>query len=154
MQVKTQSGSKLILAPRSRSDRLISICPMVQEIVGHSGSLYLTEIGPERSSLMLVVKNTFFGTFIFSLLSTHIHKKFSIYWDLLDCVKKRHIQFDLTEHLEYLFNVNVLIVVPNPICKWCYRLVNLFSSCVLIRLLGRRLRGSSRCGGSSRINLN
>ena len=75
-----------------------------------------------------------------SLLRTHILKKFGISWDLLDSVKKRHIQFDLIEHLEYLFHVHVLIVVPNPIWKWCYKLVNLINTYVLIRCLWSRLR--------------
>ena len=53
----------------------------------------------------------------FSLLGTHILKEFSICWNLLDSVKKRHIQFDLIEHFKYLFHVHVLIVVPKPIGK-------------------------------------
>jgi len=71
----TERGSKLILVPRSRSARLISVCPMEQEIVGHSGSLYFIRIGPDRSSLMLVAKNTFFDTFIFLFL-VHISLKY------------------------------------------------------------------------------
>ena len=51
--------------------------------------------------------------------------------DLLDSVKKRHAQFDLIEHLEYLFHEHVFIVVPKPIRKRCYRLVNLISSCMI-----------------------
>ena len=84
---------------------------MVQEIVGHPGSLYFTRLGPDRILFMLVAKNTFLGTFV-SLLCTHILKKFGIGWDLLDSVKKRHIQIDLVKHLKYFFHVHVLIIVP------------------------------------------
>jgi len=67
----TERGNTLLLAPRSRSARQISICPMVQEIMGHPGSLYFTRMGQDRNSLMLVAKNTFLGTFIF-LFFVHI----------------------------------------------------------------------------------
>ena len=66
-----------------------------------------------------------------SLFCTHILKKFGTGWDLFDSVKKRHIQFDLVEHLKYLLHVHVLIIVPKPIGKGCYKLMNLFSSFVL-----------------------
>jgi len=66
--------------------------------------------------------------------------EFSICWDLLDSVKKRHVQFDLIKHLEYYFHVHVFIVVPKPIRKGCYRLVNLISSYVLVRRSWNRLR--------------
>ena len=106
----------MILTPRSRSALLISICPMVQEIVGHPGSLYFIEMGPDRILLILVAKNTFLGTFV-SLLRTHVLMKFDISWDLLDSVKKRHIQFDLIKHLKHLLYIHILIVVPKPLGK-------------------------------------
>ena len=80
---------------------LISVCPMVQEIVGHPRSLYFTEIGPDRISL-ICCQEYFLGHIRLSLLRTHILKKFGIGWDLLDSVKKRHIQFDLIKHLKHL----------------------------------------------------
>jgi len=130
----TERGSKLILALRSRNARLISVCPMVQKMVGHLRSLFLIGIRPNRSSLMLVAR-TLYLAHSFSLLSIHIPKKFSTCWNLLDCIKKRHIQFDLIEHLEYIYHVHVLNIVPKHIWKWCYRLVNLISSCALVRCL-------------------
>ena len=121
---------------------------MVNEIVGHPGSLYFSRIGQDRISLMFIAKNTFLGTFVFLFL-VHILKKLCISWDLLDSVKKWHIQFDRIEHLEYLFHFHVLIVVLKPIRKGCYRLMNLFSSFVLVRCLWSRLGGASRGGVES-----
>ena len=66
---------------------------------------------------------------------------------------KRHIQSDLIEHLKYFFHVHVLIIVSKPVRKGCYRLVNFISSCVLVRHLGSRFGGASRCGVRSRINV-
>ena len=67
-------------------------------------------------------------------------KKFGIGWDLLDSVKKRHIQFDLIKYLKYFLHVHVLIIVPKPIGKGCYRLVN------FIRHLGSGLAGARSMG--------
>ena len=61
-------GSKLILAPKSRSARLISAYPIVQAMVGQLGSLYLTGIGPDNSSLILVAKKTFLRILVFLFL--------------------------------------------------------------------------------------
>ena len=86
-----------MLAPKLRSARLISVCPIVQAMVGQSRSLYLTGIGPDSSSLMLVAKKTFFGYISLSLLGAHVLKKFCIGRDLLDGIKKWHIYLHLIE---------------------------------------------------------
>jgi len=130
----TERGSKLILAPRSRSAQLISVCPMVQEIVGHSGSLYLTGMGPDRSLLMLVAKNTFYGTFIFLFL---VHISFrnlayaETYW-----LASRRDTLNLTLLNSSIFSMCMfLLLFLKPTWKGCCRLVNLISSCVFLRRL-------------------
>ena len=75
-----------MLALTLRSARLISVYLIVQVIIGHPGSLYLTGIGPDRSLLILVAKNTFFSTLGLTLLFAHILDKFSIGRDLLDSI--------------------------------------------------------------------
>ena len=61
----TEKGSKLILASKSRSARLIFVCPIVQVMVGQLRSLYLTGIEPDGTSLMLVYKKNLLGTLVF-----------------------------------------------------------------------------------------
>ena len=53
-------------------------CPIVPAMLGQPGSLYLTGIRPNNSSLMLVAKKTFFGYISLSLLGAHVLKKFCI----------------------------------------------------------------------------
>jgi len=63
-----EKGSKLILAPKSNSALLMLVCPIVQAMVGQLGSLYLTGMGSDNGSLMLIARKTFFGTLIFCYL--------------------------------------------------------------------------------------
>ena len=94
-------------------------------MVGLPGSLYLTGIEPDSSSLMLVAKKTFFWHISLSLLGAHVLKKLSIGRNLLDGIKKWHIYLHLVKHLDYLVHVRILLVVFQPIRKWYYRLMHL-----------------------------
>ena len=60
-----------MLAPRSSNALFIVVCPMIQEMVGLSGSLYFIGMGPVSNSLIFNARKTFFGTFIL-LFFVHI----------------------------------------------------------------------------------
>ena len=76
-----------MLAPKSRSALRISVCPIVQAKVEQPESLYLIGIGPDNSSLMLVVRKIFFGTFIFSFLG-HMSLRIWHMKGFLNCIKR------------------------------------------------------------------
>jgi len=59
-----------------------------------------------------------------SLLGAHVLKEFGIERDLLDCVKKGHINLYLIKDLTYFLYL-CIIVIPKPICKWGCRLMHL-----------------------------
>ena len=63
-----------MLAPRSSNALFIVVYPMIQEMVGLSGSLYFTGMGLVSNSLMFDARKTFFGTFVFLFL-VHISFK-------------------------------------------------------------------------------
>jgi hypothetical protein len=64
----------LTLAPRSSSAFSMWLMPIVQEIVGHPGSLYLIGSLHWRIELTYSVKKTFFGTLVFRFTVTKSFK--------------------------------------------------------------------------------
>ena len=106
----------------------VDTCPQVKKCTTNLGLsysasncrttrfLYLTGIGSDSSSLMLVAKKTFF-------LGAHVLKKFCIWRNLFDSIKKWHINFHLIKYLNYLLHVCILFVCLKTIWKCYYRLV-------------------------------
>ena len=69
----TEYGSKFTLAPKSNKHLLIILSPIVTEIVGQPGSLYLTGIDWDKTSLRPAAKKTFLGTWVCRFW---VHKSF------------------------------------------------------------------------------
>ena len=60
----TKWGSMFILAPKSSKACLITVFPIVHEIVGQPGSLYFTGIEFDRISEIFAARKTFLGTYV------------------------------------------------------------------------------------------
>jgi len=100
------------------------VCPIVQAMVGQLGSLYLTGMGSDNGSLMLIARKTFFGTLIFCYLVLKNLAYNGTCW-----MASRRGTFILTwlNTSSIFFHLCVWFIIFHPIQKWSYRLVHRFS---------------------------
>jgi len=88
----------------------MTVFPIVHEIVGQPGSLHFMGMEFDRISLILVAKKTFLGTLVALFLAQRSFKILAYDGDILDCIKKGNVDFDLLKDLQDLFYLSRLFL--------------------------------------------